>query len=76
MIGPAVSLARGVTVRGLVARPSREDLMFVGALLDSGVIVPVIDRCYPLGGLPEAMRYLGSGHACGKVVITMEHAGH
>ncbi len=75
LFGPAVSLARGVTVRGLVARPSREDLMFVGALLDSGVVVPVIDRCYPLGELPEAMRYLGSGHARGKVVITVEHAG-
>jgi NADPH:quinone reductase-like Zn-dependent oxidoreductase len=75
LFGPAVSLARGVTIRGLVARPSREDLIFIGALLDSSVVVPVLDRCYPLGELPEAMRYLGSGHARGKVVITVEHAG-
>lgn len=75
LFGPAVSLARGVTVRGLVARPCREDLLFVGQLLDSGAIVPVIERCYPLGELPEAMRYLGSGHARGKIVITMEQAG-
>lgn len=75
LLGPVVSLARGVTVRSLVARPSRDDLMFVGQLLDSGAVVPVIDRCYPLGELPEAMRYLGSGHARGKVVITMEQAG-
>lgn len=72
LFGPVVSLARGVTVRGLVARPSREDLMFVGALLGSGVIVPVIDRCYPLGELPEAMRYLATGHARSKIVITID----
>jgi len=75
LLGPAVSIARGVRVRGLVARPSRQDLMLVGHLLDSGAVVPVIDRCYPLGELPEAMRYLASGHARGKVVITMEQAG-
>lgn len=75
LLGPVVSLAHSITVRGLVARPSRDDLLFVGQLLDSGVVVPVIDRCYPLGELPEAMRYLATGHACGKVVITMEHAG-
>lgn len=75
LLGPAVSLARGVTVRSLVARPSRDDLMFVRQLLDSGVVVPVIDRCYPLGELPEAMRYLAAGHARGKIVITMEQPG-
>ncbi|NCC33820.1 MAG: hypothetical protein EOM24_17660 [Chloroflexia bacterium] len=64
-------------MRSLIARPSRDDLLFVGELLDSGVVVPVIDRCYPLGELPEAMRYLASGHARGKIVIviTMEQAG-
>ncbi len=72
LLGPVLSLAHSITVRGLVARPSRDDLLFVGQLLDSGVVVPVIDRCYPLGELPEAMRYLAGGHACGKVVITME----
>jgi NADPH:quinone reductase-like Zn-dependent oxidoreductase len=74
LLGQVVSLAHGITVRSLVARPSRDDLMYVGQLLDSGVVVPVIDRCYPLRELPEAMRYLGSGHARGKVVITMEHS--
>jgi NADPH:quinone reductase-like Zn-dependent oxidoreductase len=75
LLGPVVSLAHSITVRSLLARPSRGDLLFVGQLLDSGVVVPVIDRCYPLGELPEAMRYLGSGHARGKIVITMEQAG-
>jgi NADPH:quinone reductase-like Zn-dependent oxidoreductase len=75
LLGPALSLVHSITVHSLVARPSRDDLLFVGQLLDSGAVVPVIDRCYPLGELPEAMRYLASGHARGKVVITMEQAG-
>ena len=33
---------------------------------------PVIDRVYPLGETAEAMRYLGAGHARGKVVITLD----
>ncbi|MBP1468827.1 NAD(P)-dependent alcohol dehydrogenase [Candidatus Chloroploca sp. M-50] len=74
LLGSVVSLAHSITVRSLIARPSRDDLLFVGQLLDSGVVVPVIDRCYPLGELPEAMRYLATGHARGKIVITMEQA--
>jgi hypothetical protein len=31
----------------------------------------VIDRRYALGELPEAMRYLGDGHTCGKSVVTV-----
>lgn len=75
LLGRVLSLAHRITVRGLIARPARDNLLFVGQLLDSGVIVPVIDRCYPLRDLPEAMRYLAAGHACGKVVITMEQDG-
>lgn len=72
LLGPVLSLAHSITVRSLLARPGRDDLIFVGQLLDSGVVVPVIDRCYPLRELPEAMRYLATGHARGKVVIMME----
>lgn len=75
LLGPVLSLIHRVTVRSLAARPSRDDLRFVGQLLDSGVVVPAIDRCYPLRELPEAMRYLANGHAGGKIIITMKQAG-
>jgi NADPH:quinone reductase-like Zn-dependent oxidoreductase len=39
-------------------------------LIEAGEITPVIDRCYPLSELPEAIRYLEKGHARGKVVIS------
>ena len=41
----------------------------MGELLESGEVVPVIDRCYPLNETAEAIRYLEEGHARGKVII-------
>jgi NADPH:quinone reductase-like Zn-dependent oxidoreductase len=49
----------------------REDLVFLEELFEAGKVVPVIDRCYLLSEVPEALRYLEEGHAKGKVVITM-----
>jgi NADPH:quinone reductase-like Zn-dependent oxidoreductase len=42
----------------------------IKALLEAGRVVPVIDRCYPLCETAEAIRYLETGRARGKVVIT------
>ena len=41
-------------------------------LIEAGKVTPVIDRCYPLSEIAEALRYYGEGHARGKVVITVE----
>ncbi len=54
------------------AKPNQTDLVFIKELLEAGKVVPVIDRCYPLSEVPEAIRYLEAGHARGKVVITVE----
>jgi NADPH:quinone reductase-like Zn-dependent oxidoreductase len=50
---------------------NKEDMGFLEALFDSGAVVPVIDRCYPMNRVPEALTYLEEGRALGKVVITM-----
>ena len=42
-------------------------------LYKAGTVVPVVDRRYPLNEAAEAIRYLGEGHAKGKVVITLDH---
>lgn len=54
-----------------MAQITDKDLTFLGGLMESGKVVPAIDRRYPLGETAEAMRYLGTGHARGKVVITV-----
>jgi NADPH:quinone reductase-like Zn-dependent oxidoreductase len=55
------------------AKANKEDLVFIKELLETGKVVPVIDRCYPLAETAEAIRYLETGHARGKVVITVAH---
>ncbi len=52
-------------------KPNKEDLVFIKELLETGKVVPVIDRRYPLSETAEAIRYLEKGHAKGKVVITV-----
>ena len=54
-------------------KPNKEDLVFIKELLETGKVVPVIDRRYPLSETAEAIRYLEEGHAQGKVVITVAH---
>jgi NADPH:quinone reductase-like Zn-dependent oxidoreductase len=52
--------------------PTKKDSMTVlKELLEARKITPVIDRTYPLSGVPEAIRYLEEGDARGKVVITV-----
>jgi NADPH:quinone reductase-like Zn-dependent oxidoreductase len=54
------------------ARGNKKDLLILKELLEAGKIVPVIDRTYPLREVPEAIRYLETKHARGKVVIKVE----
>ena len=56
----------------LTAKANQKDLMLIKDLLETGKIVPVIDRKFPLAQTAEALRYLGAGHARGKVVISVE----
>jgi NADPH:quinone reductase-like Zn-dependent oxidoreductase len=53
------------------AKGNKKDLLFIKELLEAGKVVPVIDRCYPLSEVADAIRYLETGHAQGKVVITV-----
>ena len=49
----------------------REDLEEMAELVETGKVKPVIDRCYPLSEVPDAIRYLETMHARAKVVITI-----
>jgi NADPH:quinone reductase-like Zn-dependent oxidoreductase len=53
----------------MVAKNKREDLAVLGELVQTGKVTPFIDRRYGLAEVPEAIRYLETHHARGKVVI-------
>jgi len=54
-----------------IARPNQADLTYLGELIVAGKVRPVVDRTYPLTEAVEAVRYLGTGQARAKVVITV-----
>ncbi len=57
-----------------IAKITPEDLEVLRGLLETGKVQPVIDRRFPLMEAAEAFRYLGEGHAKGKVVVTVNHS--
>jgi NADPH:quinone reductase and related Zn-dependent oxidoreductases len=55
----------------LMAKASKEDLSFIGELIATGKLTPVIDRSYSLSEGGDAFRYAEAGHARGKVLIAV-----
>jgi NADPH:quinone reductase-like Zn-dependent oxidoreductase len=66
----AVGNSRRV-VAPFLAKINKADLLVLQELLENGTVTPVIDRQYKLSEAPEALGYLGEGHARGKVVVTV-----
>ena len=58
-------------LRSFISMTRIEDLLAVKELIDTGKVMPVIDRTYPLSEVPEAIRYLEEGHVRGKVAVTV-----
>ena len=56
-----------------MAKIKEKDLADLRALIESGAVVPVIDRTYLLPEVPDAFEYLGKKHAKGKVVIEIQN---
>ena len=54
-----------------LARLRHPDLELLVGMLEAGTIISVLDRCYPLPQVADAMRYFGEEHARGKVIITV-----
>ena len=70
---PVMSLFSKHSFKTFIAKTSRGDLPELGKLLDAGTIKAVIDRTYALSEVPEAVRYIHSKRASGKVVIQIDH---
>jgi NADPH:quinone reductase-like Zn-dependent oxidoreductase len=72
LIGPVIGRAEGKKIRLLAVRPGAQHLVPLVELCQAGKIATVIDRRYRLNEVPEALRYLGEGHAKGKIVVILD----
>lgn len=67
--------ARGVGYEFLFMRPSGAQLAEITALIEAGAIKPVVDRIFPLASTADALAYVETGRAKGKVVIEVSQPG-
>jgi NADPH:quinone reductase-like Zn-dependent oxidoreductase len=75
LIRAKVSFAFGSQkVLTFIASPKQENLLALTELIETGKVTPVIDRTYSLNQTAEAIRYVGQGHARGKVVVIVTRA--
>lgn len=74
-LGSWMSRSGKMKITSMMANINKDDMTVMKELLESGKVISVIDRCYPLNEIPQAIRYLEEGHAKGKVVITVAQPG-
>jgi NADPH:quinone reductase-like Zn-dependent oxidoreductase len=72
LMGSRMSETGGRKMGGVSAKIDQKDLGILKNMIEAGKVTPVIDKQYPLSEAAEALRYLGAGHARGKVVIVVE----
>ena len=56
----------------LFMRANGGQLTEITALIDDGIIRPVVDRVFPFAATKEAMAYVEAGRAKGKVVVSLK----
>jgi len=61
----------GQRLVSFINKENYKDLLVLKDLIEAGKVTPVIDRAYPLAGVPDAIRRLQDGRAQGKIVITV-----
>jgi NADPH:quinone reductase-like Zn-dependent oxidoreductase len=54
-----------------IAQVNKADMQTLRELLETGKMKPVIDRRYDLSEIADAFRYIGEGHAQGKIVVNV-----
>jgi NADPH:quinone reductase-like Zn-dependent oxidoreductase len=78
LLGPFISLFSslfsGKKMTSMLVRPNQKDLAFIGDLMESGKVIPFIDKRFPLCEVANAIRYIEDRRVQGKVVITMEES--
>jgi NADPH:quinone reductase-like Zn-dependent oxidoreductase len=71
VIGTWIALRRAdASFHQFVASPNVADMTYLAELLESGAIVPAIDRVIGLDGVADGLTEIGTGHARAKIVVT------
>ena len=72
VIGTRLSaLGRSQKVKFFVAKINKDDLELMSQWMEAGKVKSVVDKSFPLTEAADALRHLGTGHARGKVIISM-----
>lgn len=74
LLGPLLARFDDRRVGNLLAQPSQDDLTLLAEWLGSGRLVPLIDRCYTLDEVPQAMHDFETSATHGKIIIVMPRA--
>ncbi len=84
-LGPVIGLVMRLLSRGIRAKARKAGIRYtflfmagtgaqlakLTALIEGGVIRPVIDRVFPFAAMNDAMAYIEAGRAKGKVVVSV-----
>ncbi len=62
----------GVDYSFLFMQANGKQLSEIGRLIETGVIRPVVDKVFPFEQMNEAMSYVSSGRAKGKVIVKVK----
>ena len=65
----AAAKKKGARFEYLFMSPSGEQLTEIARLVDQGLLKPILDRRFPFDATREALAYVESGRAVGKVVV-------
>ena len=71
LLGPLASRGDKKVTRMGISNANKEDLLIIKELLETRKVVPFVDRRYPLHETAEAIRYVETLHARGKVIINV-----
>jgi NADPH:quinone reductase-like Zn-dependent oxidoreductase len=69
-------LLAGTAAKTVVVQPSGEDLATLKAWIEAGGITPLRDRTYALSDIADAHRYSETGHAVGKIGLSIAAAAN
>jgi NADPH:quinone reductase-like Zn-dependent oxidoreductase len=61
----------GQQLKAVMSSERAEDLRFLTGLIESGMVTPVVGKCYALADAPEAIRDVHDGHLRGKAVVVL-----